>query len=140
MKHWHHHPGVRTGNQLSFGERAADLMRHHMGSWVFVFAFSAVMSAWILTSGLGHDLYPYILLNLVLSTLGALQGSIILIAQNRADQIAAEVAKHTLNNTETLRTDVATTKIDVRVLSEAIDHAIDLLEDRADGKAPSWRN
>ena len=39
--HWHKHPGVRSGDQLSRGERAADRMRNMMGSWPFVFAFFA---------------------------------------------------------------------------------------------------
>src|ERR1700681_4446754 len=37
--HWHKHPGVRSGDQLSLGERAADRMRNSMGSWPFVFGF-----------------------------------------------------------------------------------------------------
>ncbi len=40
---WHRHPGVRSGNRLSLGERAADRMRNGMGSWPFVFAFFTVM-------------------------------------------------------------------------------------------------
>ena len=34
---WHRHPGVRTGDELTLGERAADRLRHGMGSWAFVF-------------------------------------------------------------------------------------------------------
>ena len=43
QSHWHKHPGVRTGEQLSRGERSADRMRNVMGSWPFVFGFFAVM-------------------------------------------------------------------------------------------------
>jgi uncharacterized membrane protein len=53
--------------------------------------------------GSRHDPYPYILLNLFLSMLAALQGAIILISQKRADQIASEDAHHTLQNTELLK-------------------------------------
>ena len=42
---WHKHPAVRTGDQLSVGERAADTMRNSMGSWPFVFAFFGFMIA-----------------------------------------------------------------------------------------------
>ncbi len=38
MTGWHHHPAVRSGGQLTLGERAADRMRNGMGSWPFVFA------------------------------------------------------------------------------------------------------
>ena len=43
---WHLHPGVRSGEQLSFGERAADRMRNGMGSWTFVFVFLLAMVVW----------------------------------------------------------------------------------------------
>jgi uncharacterized membrane protein len=75
--HWHKHPGVRSGDQLTHGERAADRMRSVMGSWPFVFGFFAVMILWAVVNsafylGGGHgkhgfDPYPYILLNLFLS-------------------------------------------------------------------------
>ena len=48
----------------------------------------------------GFDPYPYILLNLVLSTLAGLQAAALLIAAKRADAIASEIAVHTLQNTE----------------------------------------
>jgi hypothetical protein len=44
--HWHKHPGVRAGDQLTLGERAADRMRNMMGSWPFVFCFFGIMIAW----------------------------------------------------------------------------------------------
>lgn len=105
MKHspWHRHPHVRTGSELTAGERAADMMRNGMGSWPFVFAFCAAMIVWAvlntviiqhLLSGHPFDPYPYILLNLMLSTLAGLQGAILLIAAKRADQVAAELATH----------------------------------------------
>lgn len=109
---WHRHPGVRTGALLSPGERAADVIRNGMGSWPFVGVFAVVLLTWvvgntvIITKVLHHnafDPYPYILLNLFLSMLAAIQGAIILIAQKRADQVASEEAHHTLKNTELLK-------------------------------------
>jgi uncharacterized membrane protein len=109
---WHLHPGVRSGDQLTIGERAADRMRNGMGSWLFVFSFLLVMAFWMVLNSivkLGHPLssgtagfdpYPYILLNLVLSTLAGLQAAALLIAAKRADALSSEVAVHTLNNTE----------------------------------------
>jgi len=111
--HWHRHPGVRSGEQLSIGERAADRVRNGMGSWPFVFAFLAFMAAWMIANSVfyvaghhgkhGFDPYPYILLNLMLSMVAGLQGAILLIAAKRADQVASELAMHTYNNTESLR-------------------------------------
>jgi uncharacterized membrane protein len=92
---WHHHPGVRSNHELSLGERAADRMRNSMGSWAFVFGALVFLALWMGFNGNnGFDRYPFILLNLVLSCLAALQGAILLIAAKRSDQIAAELAQH----------------------------------------------
>jgi uncharacterized membrane protein len=110
---WHLHPGVRTGDQLTIGERAADRMRNGMGSWAFVFAFLFSMAFWMALNSVfkighplaagadGFDPYPYILLNLILSTMAGLQAAALLIAAKRADAISSEIALHTLKNTET---------------------------------------
>lgn len=94
---WDRHPHVRTGDQLSFGERAADVMRNAFGSWAFVGSFLGFMAVWMLLNSifLGHggfDRYPYILLNLCLSMMAGLQGALILIAAKRADRVSAEQA------------------------------------------------
>ena len=96
MSAWNKHPGVRSGERLSRGERAADSMRNGMGSWTFVFASLAVLATWMAYNGSdGFDPYPFILLNLVLSCIAALQGAILLIAAKREDQISSELAHHT---------------------------------------------
>lgn len=99
LEKWHVHPGVRSGSQLSRGERAADTMRNSMGSWPFVFGALTFLGLWMLLNvflGISaFDQYPFILLNLVLSCLAALQGAILLIAAKRADAISAELAQHT---------------------------------------------
>jgi uncharacterized membrane protein len=110
---WHKHPGVRTGDQLTLGERAADRMRNTMGSWSFVFGFFAFMILWaILNSALyvggqhgkhGFDPYPYILLNLFLSMMAGVQAAALLIAAKRADSIASEIALHTEHNTDDIK-------------------------------------
>ena len=92
---WRRHPGVRSGEGLSLGERAADKMRNSMGSWFFVFAALIFLAIWMTANNnTGFDKYPFILLNLVLSCLAALQGAILLIAAKRSDQIASELAQH----------------------------------------------
>ena len=92
---WHRHPGVRSHDELTVGERAADRMRNGMGSWLFVFGALLFLAGWMLGNrNVGFDPYPFILLNLVLSCVAALQGAILLIAARRADQISAELATH----------------------------------------------
>lgn len=93
---WLKHPAVRSHSELSLGERAADFMRNRMGSWGFVFSALAFLAIWMAYNGKhGFDPYPFILLNLVLSCLAAMQGAILLIAAKRADQISSELATHT---------------------------------------------
>ncbi|SRR5579871_1596855 len=107
---WHRHPGVRSGDQLTLGERSADRMRNMMGSWPFVFCFFGVMILWAVLNSIFHvggkhgfDKYPYILLNLFLSMLAGVQAAALLIAAKRADAIASEIAVHTESNTEDLK-------------------------------------
>jgi uncharacterized membrane protein len=111
--HWHKHPGVRSGEQLTLGERAADRMRNMMGSWPFVFCFFGIMIAWAIANSIfylggksgkhGFDPYPYILLNLFLSMLAGVQAAALLIAAKRADAISSEIAMHTERNTDDLK-------------------------------------
>jgi uncharacterized membrane protein len=92
---WRRHPGVRSEDELSQGERAADRLRNGMGPWAFVFGALVFLAGWMLGNrSTGSDPYPFILLNLVLSCVAALQGAVLLIAARRADQIAAELATH----------------------------------------------
>lgn len=92
---WHHHPAVRTGDQLTLGERAADKLRNGMGSWGFVFGALVFLVGWMLGNrNVGFDKYPFILLNLILSCLAAMQGAILLIAAKREDQISSDLARH----------------------------------------------
>ncbi len=114
--HWHKHPGVRSGDDLSRGERAADRMRNMMGSWPFVFSFFGIMALWVIVNTilLAHvlhhkafDPYPYILLNLFLSMLAGVQAAALLIAAKRADAISSEIALHTEHNTDDIKTLIA---------------------------------
>jgi len=107
---WHRHPAVRSGEQLTLGERAADKVRNGMGSWWFVFGALLFLAGWMTGNrNVGFDPYPFILLNLVLSCVAAMQGAILLIAAKRADQVASELA---VNDFETnKRTEHAITDI-----------------------------
>ena len=103
ISHWDFHPHVRSGDQRTFGEKSADVMRRSMGSWPFVFSFCSFMAVWMwYNKAANHpfDPYPFILLNLCLSTLAGLQGAILLIAAKRADRIQAELAQYHLKVSE----------------------------------------
>lgn len=102
---WHAHPGVRSGTQLSIGERAADHLKTAFGSWTFLIVLNAFIVGWCILNAAGvvhFDPYPFIALNLVLSWLAAQQGGALQIAANRGDRINAEVAQHTRENTDRL--------------------------------------
>jgi uncharacterized membrane protein len=125
---WTGHPGVRSGSQLTRGERAADRLRNGMGSWTFVLVALLFLGAWMaFNRGGGFDPYPFILLNLVLSCLAALQGAILLIAARRSDQIASELARHdyeadthTRDVVESLATEVAALRAEQAALHEQL--------------------
>lgn len=66
-----------------------------MGSWTFVLGSLVFLTGWMIGNrNIGFDPYPFILLNLILSCLAAMQGAILLIAARRSDQISAELATH----------------------------------------------
>lgn len=76
--------------QITFGQRVADRVASFGGSWFFIFAFFGVVLTWIsinlALSAFGtFDPYPFILLNLVLSCVAALQAPVIMMSQNRQE-------------------------------------------------------
>jgi uncharacterized membrane protein len=86
--------------QLTFGQRLADKVAFFGGSWTFISIFGVVLVVWVLLNSFvlityreSFDPYPYILLNLVLSMLAAIQAPVILMSQNRQadkDRLSAE--------------------------------------------------
>lgn len=75
-----------------FGQRAADKLTAIVGSWAFIIFFLAILGSWIVINASwiifekSWDPYPFILLNLVLSCVAAIQAPIILMSQNREAQ------------------------------------------------------
>jgi uncharacterized membrane protein len=74
--------------QMTFGQRVADLVASFGGSWTFIILFGSLLVVWVAANAFviyekPFDPYPFILLNLVLSTLAALQAPIIMMSQNR---------------------------------------------------------
>jgi uncharacterized membrane protein len=101
---WRKHPALQK-EKSTFGERAADVLKHYFGTWTALGAVAAWIAIWVLLQGTKarFDPYPYILLNLCLSCLAAVQGIILQISANRGDRISAVVALHTQDNTDKLR-------------------------------------
>ena len=76
--------------RLSFGDRLSDRVAAFGGSWTFLIIFGGVMAGWIMLNsvflgkqGEAFDPYPYILLNLLLSCIAAVQAPVIMMSQNR---------------------------------------------------------
>jgi uncharacterized membrane protein len=74
---------------LTFGDRLADAVARFGGSWSFIISFGVVLCAWVavnvVLASRAWDAYPFILLNLFLSMLAAIQAPIIMMSQNRQD-------------------------------------------------------
>ena len=77
-------------DEYSFGQRAADKIAQFAGSWGFIFSFVAVLVLWmvinVLMASNAFDAYPFILLNLVLSCVAAIQAPLIMMSQNRQEE------------------------------------------------------
>ena len=92
--------------KMTFGDKLADKVSEIAGSWGFIFGFSLFLIFWIvlntviLSGESAFDEYPFILLNLLLSCIAALQAPIIMMSQNR------QAAKDSLRNQNDYRTDL----------------------------------
>lgn len=76
--------------KYTLGQRAADSIAKFAGSWAFIFSFSGVLILWMIVNVLlaagAFDPYPFILLNLVLSCVAAIQAPLIMMSQNRQEE------------------------------------------------------
>ena len=84
-------PNEEFEEVLSFGDRVADKIAEFGGSWRFIISFGTFMTAWIFINGLQlfmkpFDEFPFILLNLMLSSVAAMQAPVIMMSQNRAQK------------------------------------------------------
>ena len=108
--------------KLTFGERLSDHIAAFGGSWRFILSFGAVLLFWILLNAIllanrGFDPYPFILLNLILSCLAALQAPIIMMSQNRAE------ARDRLRAENDYKVNLKA-ELEIRHLHEKIDHLL----------------
>lgn len=76
--------------KYTLGQRAADTIAKFAGSWVFIFSFAGVLVLWMVINAIlatkAFDPYPFILLNLVLSCVAAIQAPLIMMSQNRQEE------------------------------------------------------
>ncbi len=81
-------PNEVIEERLTVGDRLADKLATFGGSWKFILTFTAFLIGWMILNSLAaqpFDPFPFILLNLILSSLAALQAPVIMMSQNRAD-------------------------------------------------------
>lgn len=106
----------------TFGQRVADKVAEFGGSWTFIISFVVFLLLWIITNvffllNKGFDPFPFILLNLILSCIAALQAPIIMMSQNRQEEKDRERAKNDyMINIKS--------ELEIRMLHEKIDHLI----------------
>lgn len=76
--------------KYTLGQRAADAIAKFAGSWAFIFSFTAVLVLWMIVNVVlaarAFDPFPFILLNLVLSCVAAIQAPLIMMSQNRQEE------------------------------------------------------
>lgn len=106
----------------SFGERIADKVASFGGSWTFILSFLAFLICWIVfnmywLSNKGFDPYPFILLNLLLSCIAALQAPVIMMSQNRQEDKDRKRAQN--DYMVNLKAE-----LEIRTLHEKIDHLL----------------
>ncbi len=109
-----------AARQLSFGQKLADRIAAFGGSWTFIIAFFCFILFWIAANvfwmmNKGFDPYPFILLNLILSCLAALQAPVIMMSQNRQEEKDRERSKddYMIN---------LKSELEIRMLHEKMDH------------------
>ena len=107
---------------LTLGQRAADRIADFGGSWIFIGIFALVMLSWMLLNSYvlaarPFDPYPYILLNLVLSCLAAVQAPVIMMSQNRQEARDRQRALHDYQVN-------LKAELEIRHLHQKIDHLL----------------
>lgn len=108
--------------ELTFQQRLADRIAEFGGSWVFIITFFSfilvwmIINIWILTSR-AFDPFPFILLNLILSCLAAIQAPIIMMSQNRKEQKDRKRSEYDYKIN-------LKAELEIKLLSEKIDHLL----------------
>ncbi len=108
--------------ELSFGQRLADQVAAFGGSWTFIITFFSFILIWMLiniwfSATRPFDPFPFILLNLILSCLAAIQAPIIMMSQNRQEQKDRQRGEHDYKIN-------LKAELEIKLLSEKIDHLL----------------
>jgi len=109
--------------QLTLGQQIADKVAIFGGSWAFIITFFSfilvwiMINIWMLSSGTAFDPFPFILLNLLLSCLAAIQAPIIMMSQNRQEQKDRQRAEHDYKIN-------LKAELEIKLLSDKIDHMV----------------
>jgi len=108
--------------KLTFGQKLADQVASFGGSWFFIISFFSFILGWIILNAwlLGsrpYDPFPFILLNLILSCLAAIQAPIIMMSQNRQEQ------KDRKRSEQDYKINLKA-ELEIKILSEKIDHLL----------------
>jgi len=128
---------IDSSESYTFGQIIADKVASFGGSWRFIIMFGVFILIWILANAFlllnkGFDPYPFILLNLILSCLAALQAPVIMMSQNRQEEKDRDRAKR--DYMVNLKAE-----LEIRILHEKIEHLIvqhnELLEAQKDNHA-----
>ena len=120
-------PNVEEEERLTWGERIADKVAAFGGSWTFIILFGVILAVWVVlnTNALFRphfDPYPYILLNLFLSMIAAVQAPVIMMSQNR--QSSKDRLKSDLDYKVNLKAEM-----EVAHLHRKVDHIYERIED-----------
>lgn len=112
---------IADAEQLTLGQRLADRIAAFGGSWVFILSFFSVLLTWIavnlVLASRAFDPYPFILLNLVLSCLAAIQAPIIMMSQNRQEEKDRRRAENDFKIN-------LKAELELRLLHDKIDHLL----------------
>lgn len=109
--------------QLTLGQQISDKVANFGGSWAFIITFFSfiigwiIINIWMLSLGTAFDPFPFILLNLLLSCLAAIQAPIIMMSQNRQEQKDRQRAEHDYKIN-------LKAELEIKLLSDKIDHMI----------------
>ncbi len=111
-----------SSKPLTTGDRIADKVASFGGSWTFIISFFIFLLAWMFLNfwmlhNKGFDPYPFILLNLILSCLAAIQAPIIMMSQNRQEDKDRDRAEHDYKIN-------LKAELEIKLLSEKIDHLL----------------
>lgn len=114
--------GEEKPDELTYGQKLADKVASFGGSWTFIVIFGLFLITWMIINVIflanrSFDPYPFILLNLILSCLAAIQAPVIMMSQNRQEQKDRERAKkdYMIN---------LKSEMEIRLLHEKMDHLI----------------